>query len=122
MRVPTLLSLEMPRDEVVGAQARGPRAAVLVVALEVDGVLALDDLARQRDQEAVRLGRTRRPRVENHAVAVQAVPEGHRSTAFDPVFGFFLRGQGPAHEALNLILAVDREVVMLAIDLAGEDA
>ena len=41
-------------------------------------------------------GILRRPRVENHAVAVQAVPEGHRSAAFDPVFGFFLRDPGPA--------------------------
>jgi hypothetical protein len=37
----------------------------------------------------------------------------------DPGLGVFLRGQSPTHEALNLILAVDREVVMVAIDLAG---
>jgi hypothetical protein len=42
--------------------------------------------------------------------------------AFDPGFGLGLRGQGPAQEALNLVVAVDREAVVLAIDLAGEDA
>src|SRR5262245_65656570 len=106
----------MPRDEVIDAQARGPRAAVLVVALEVARVLAVDDAARLRDQEAVGFGRARRPGVEDHAVAVPAVLEGEPVTAFDPGFGFFFRGQRPAHEALDLVVAVDREAVVLAVD------
>src|ERR1700704_6239228 len=52
---PALLSREMLRDEVIDAQTHGARAAVLVMALEVDRVLALHDLARLRDQEAVHL-------------------------------------------------------------------
>src|SRR4051812_15155183 len=112
----------MLRDEIIDAQAHGARAAILVVAFEVDSVLALHDLTRLRDQEAVHLGRVRRPGVEDQAIAVPAVREGHRAAAFDPGLGFFLRGHGPAHESLNLILAVDREVIVLAIDLAGEDA
>src|SRR5262245_24505318 len=112
----------MARDEVVDAQAHGPRAAVLVMALEVDRVLAVDDPARLREQKAVGLGRARRPGVDDHAVAVLAVPERHRATAFDPGFGLLLRGQGPAQEAVNLVVAVDREAVGLAIDLAGENA
>src|SRR6476646_8516607 len=112
----------MLRDEVIDAQTPRARAAVLVVALEVDRVLALHDLARLRDQEAVHFGRVRRPGVEDQAITVPAVGEGHRAAAFDPGLGFFLRGHGPAHESLNLILAVDREVIVLAIDLAGEDA
>src|SRR5262245_28189392 len=98
----------MARDEVVDAQAHGPLAAVLVVALEVDRVLAVDDPARLVDQEAVGLGRARRPGVEDHAVAVPAVLESEPVTAFDPGLGFFLRGHGPAHEALDLVPAIDR--------------
>ena len=117
-----VLSPAVLRDEVIDTQTHGPRAAVLVVALEVDRVLAFHDLARLRDQKAVCLGRTRRPCVEDQAIAGPAVLERQPSTAFDPGLGFFLRGHGPAHESLNLILAVDREVVVFAIDLAGEDA
>src|SRR3954463_16228148 len=112
----------MLRDEVIDAQTHRARAAVLVMALEIDRVLALHDLARLRDQEAVHRGRVRRPGVEDQAIAVPAVGEGHRAAAFDPGLGFFLRGHGPSHETLNLVPAVDREVIMFAIDLAGEDA
>src|SRR5262245_31763120 len=99
----------MARDEVVDAQARGPRAAVPVVALEVDRVLAVDDPARLRNQKTVGRGRARRPGVEDHAVAVLAVLEREPVAAFDPGLGFLLRGQRPAHEALDLVPAVDRE-------------
>src|SRR5262245_25947001 len=109
-------------DEVVDAQSRRTDAAVLVEALEIDRVLAFDDLARLAEQEAVHLARVRCPRVEHHAIAVQAVREGQSTAAFHPGLGFFLRGHGPAHESLDLVLAVDREAVMFPIDLADQDA
>jgi hypothetical protein len=109
-------------DEVVDAQSRRPDATVLVEALEIDRVLAFDDLARLDEQEAVHLARVRCPRVEDHAIAVQAVREGQCPAAFHPGLGIFLRGQGPAHESLDLVLAIDREAVMLPIDLADQDA
>src|SRR5262245_41968858 len=84
------------RDEVVDAQSRRPDAAVLVEALEIDRVLACDDLARLAEQEAVHLARARCPRVEDHAIAVQTVREGQSTAAFHPGLGFFLRGHGPA--------------------------
>ena len=106
----------------IDAQSRRPDAAVLVEALEIDRILAFDDLARLAEQEAVHLARVRCPRVEDHAIAVQAVREGQCPAAFHPGLGFFLRGQGPAHESLDLVVAVDREAVMFAIDLADQDA
>src|SRR5262245_16421547 len=115
-------SPEVLCDEVVDAQSRRPDAAVRVEALEIDRVLACDDLARLAEQEAVHLARVRCPRVEDHAIAVQAVREGQSTAAFHPGLGVFLRGQGPAHESLDVVLAIDREAEMLAIDLADQDA
>src|SRR4029450_13777698 len=77
-------SSEVLCDEVVDAQSRRSDAAVLVEALEIDRVLACDDLARLAEQEAVHLARARCPRVEHHAIAVQAVSKGERTAAFHP--------------------------------------
>src|SRR5262245_14102119 len=82
-------SPEVLCDEVVDAQSRRPDAAVLVEALEIDRVLACDDLARLAEQEAVHLAGVRRPRVEDHAIAVEAVREGERTAAFHPGLGIF---------------------------------
>src|SRR5262245_54847971 len=117
-----VLSPEMLRDQVVDAQSRRPDATVLVEALEIDRVLAFDDLARLAEQEAIHLARVRCPRVKDHAIAVQAVGEGQCAAAFHPSLGFFLRGYGPADESVDLVVAVEREAVMLPIDLADQDA
>ena len=77
-------SPEVSCDEVVDAQSRRSDAAVLVEALEIDRVLAVDNLARLAEQEAVHLARIRCPRVEDHAIAVQAVREGQCPAAFHP--------------------------------------
>ena len=45
-----------------------------------------------------------------------------RAAALDPGFGLVLVGEGPAHEALHLVVAVDREAVVAAIDLADQNA
>jgi hypothetical protein len=55
------------RDEIVDPQAHGPLGTVLVVALEVDRVLADYDLARFLEQEAVDLAVARQPGVEDDA-------------------------------------------------------
>src|SRR5262245_42897933 len=78
----------MLRDQVVDAQPRRSDAAVLVEALEIDRVLAFDDLARLAEQEAVHLARVRCPRVEDHAIAVQAVREGQCIAAFHQASAF----------------------------------
>src|SRR5262245_38858069 len=112
----------MPRDEVIDAQACGPGAAVLVVPLEIDHVLAGHDLARLGDQKAVHLERACRPGVEDQTLTFYAVLVGQPAAALDPGLGLFLRCQRPAQKSLNLVLAVDNEGVVLAIDLADEDA
>ena len=106
----------------IDSQSRRPDAAVLVEALEINRVLAFDDLARLAEQEAVHLARIRCPRVEDHAIAVQAVREGKCATALEPGLGFFLRGHRPAHESLDLVVGVGCEAVVFAIDLADQDA
>ena len=45
-----------------------------------------------------------------------------RAAPLDPGFGLVPRGEGPTHEALHLVLAVEREAVMPAVDLADQDA
>src|SRR5262245_65599480 len=57
------LPFEVLRNEIVHPQAHGPRGTVLVVALEVDRVLADYDLACLLEQEAVHLAVARRPGV-----------------------------------------------------------
>src|SRR5262245_48692462 len=115
------LSLEMARDEIVDPQANRPGAAILVVALEIDRVLAIDDFARLGQQEAIDLERACRPSIEDDAVARRAVAVGQSGAAFDPGLGLVLRGHRPAQKSLNLVRAVQREVIMLAVDLADED-
>src|SRR5262245_37520778 len=92
------------------------------MALEVDRVLACDDLTRRGNHKAVDSRRACSPGVEDHAVAVQAVLVGKLAAALDPGLSLFLRGQRPAEKSLNLILFVDHEAVVLAVDLTDEDA
>src|SRR5262245_31398065 len=92
------------------------------MALEIDRVLACDDLARRGNHKAVDRRRACGPSVEDHVVAVQAVLVGKLATAFDPGFGPVLRGQRPAEKSLNLIFVVNHEGVVLAIDLTDENA
>src|SRR5262245_62740654 len=93
-----LLALDVAVDEIVDAQARRPRAAVVVVALEIHHVLALDDLAAFLEEEAVDLESVGRPGVEHDAIAILGVVEGEAGAAFNPALGIVLRGQGPTRE------------------------
>src|SRR5687767_15539385 len=112
----------MLRDEFVDRQAGRAGRAVLVVALEVDHFLVGYDLARLLQQESVHSEAFAGPCIEDDAVAVQAVLVGQSATAFDPGFGPVLRGQRPAQESLDLVLVVDDEAKMLAVDLADQYA
>src|SRR5262245_40175034 len=115
-------AFDMLPDEIVHTQAAGSGAAVIVVALEIDGVPAGDDLARFAEQEAVHLERIRGPGVEDDAVAFEAVGIGEAGAALDPRLGIVAIGQGPAEETLHLVFGIGREPVMLAIDLPDENA
>ena len=63
----------------------------------------------------------RRPRVEEHTISLQAVLIVQHIAAFHPGFRFGARDKPPADEALNPLIAVDREDVMTAIDLTNQN-
>src|SRR5262245_5550858 len=110
-------------DEIVDPQAHGPRGTVLVVALEVHHVLADYDLARFLEQEAVHLAVARRPGVKDDAGTIEAVlVVGQPGAPFDPRFGLIFAGYRPAQESLDLVLDIDHEVIVLAVDLPDQDA
>src|SRR5262247_2552881 len=108
------LALDVPVDEIVHAQPRRPRAAVVVVTLEIHHVLALDDLAAFLEQEAVYLQIVRRPGIEHDAVAVLGIVVGESGAALDPGLGLVLAGHGPTHESNDLVVGVDHEPEMPA--------
>src|SRR5262245_51301266 len=86
-------SPEVLCDQVVDAQSRRPDAAVLVEALEIDRVLAFDDLARLAEQEAVHLARVRCPRVEESPSRLSAKDNAPRPSTHASAFSLEVRAQ-----------------------------
>ena len=112
----------MGGHELVDVEPHRPRAAVLVVTLEIERLLAADDLAPFINEKSVHLGRVGRPCVEDQAVALQGVLERQCAPAFHPGFRNFPGGQSPPHEAPDLVVAVDDEIVVTTMNLTDEDA
>src|SRR5262245_60192224 len=115
-------ALDVLFDERIGAQTHRTRGAVLVVALEVDRLLAQTDPTHRVKQQAPGLGRARRPGIDDHAIPVAAVLVGQARTSREPGLRLVHGGERPTNEALDLLLLVDREVVVPTIDLADQNA
>src|SRR5436190_8699491 len=82
---------DMTGNERIHRNTRRPGAPVLVVALEIDRRLVAREAARLREQDARDRVGVGRPGIDHHAVAVPAVLEGERATAFDPALGVLFR-------------------------------
>lgn len=114
--------LDVLADEIINVQAHGAGRAIRIIALEIHGLLAADELARFIDHESVDGEIGRRPCVEDNALALQAILIGEARPALDPILGLVSCHEAPARKSVHVLSGIDHEAVMATVDLAGKDA
>ena len=111
---------QMARHELRCRKPYRPRPPIGIVPLEIERALAFDDFAAGVDHKSMDARQLRRPYVEDHTVPCPALLVTQPGAALHPLLRQTLLCQRPSKKSLDLLMLIDDEIIMTAIDLTDE--